>query len=94
MTWDDSPFARWGLLHSMRDGFATLAESTLWELEARHPQVVERRGDEIFLHLDHIYRVATLPDRAYVLLVEVPGEPRRAQRPHPAPDDGHGLAPV
>lgn len=81
MIWNESPWAPWGLMLSTRDGFPTLAESMLWELEGRHPQAVEHRGEETFLHLDKIYRVEVHPHRAYLLLIEVPGAPRR-----PAPD--------
>jgi hypothetical protein len=56
---------------SERDGLPTLAESMLWELEARHPEVVRRSGSETSLLLDRVYRVVEHPDRSYVSLVAI-----------------------
>ena len=91
MTWNENPWAPWGLLMSTRDGLPTLAESMLWELEARHPQAVRRSGDQLFLHLDQVYRAVQHPDRAFLSLVPV--GPPSAQGPVNVPV-GAELAPV
>jgi hypothetical protein len=87
MRWDASPWTPWGLPWSERDGLPTLAEATMWELLARHPEVVRRAGNQTFLDLDRVYRVLEHPDRAYVSLVAVPEsarEERTAAAGHPA----------
>ena len=91
MLWNENPWAPWGLMMSSRDGHPTLAESMLWELEARHPQVVRRTGKQIFVHLDQVYQLVEHPDRAYYSLVAV--GPSAETGPVPVPPGGE-VAPV
>jgi hypothetical protein len=72
-----NPFARWGIALSARDGKPALTETALWQLELAHPEAVEREGDEIFLHLDRVYRVVTQQDRSWMALVPAPFHERR-----------------
>jgi hypothetical protein len=72
----ENPWQRFGIMYATRDGSPVLAESTLWELSAKHPHLVERvSADEIYVHLDQPYRVVTLRDRAYKVLAPAPGRP-------------------
>jgi hypothetical protein len=67
-----NPWARWGVALSMRDGQPALAETALWYLELKHPELVERDGGETFLHLDRVYRVVRQGDRSWVALAPAP----------------------
>jgi hypothetical protein len=80
--WDESPWAAWNLPYTTRDGYPTLAESTLWELELRHPKAILRRGDDVYLRLDRLWRVVRHPQRAFMLLVPAE-EPVTATQPEP-----------
>ncbi len=69
-----NPWERWGLIHSTRDGYPVLAESSLWQLAGEHPEVFEQVGaDELYLHLDQAYRVVQVRDRAFKHLIPVKG---------------------
>jgi hypothetical protein len=73
----DNPWAPWGLIYTLRDGFPVLTETALWELRRLHPEVIEADGpDQLYLHLDQPYRLVRLPDRAFGFLVPAPGRPR------------------
>lgn len=83
MKWDESPWAPWNLAYTTRDGYLTLAESALWDLELRHPKVVQRTGGDVYLRLDRLWKVVRHPQRAFYLLVPAE-EPAPAARPEPA----------
>ncbi len=70
-----NPWAQWGIVRSLRDGYPVLTETLLWELASRHPEVLERDGDELYVHLDQPYRVVKTPDRSWRYLVPAPGRP-------------------
>lgn len=72
-----NPWSRWGIALSYRDGRPALSETALWFLELRHPQTVDREGQEIFLHLDQAYRVIRRADRSWFELVPAPERARR-----------------
>ncbi|HEX9289919.1 MAG TPA: hypothetical protein VF904_10365 [Anaeromyxobacteraceae bacterium] len=78
---DDNPWAPWGIVRSVRDGHPILTETQLWQLDLQHPEVVERAGkDEVYVHLEQPYRLVTLSDRAFRMLMPAPGRapPRRS----------------
>ncbi len=80
-----NPWAPWGIIHTMRDGYPALTETAAWQLTAHHPEVFERVGpSELYVHLDQPYRVVTLPDRAFRWLLPAPGRPRPAPPPEAA----------
>ncbi len=84
-----NPWAEWGLTLSLRDGQPALAETALWYLELRHPETIDRDGDETYLHLDRAYRVVRQGDRAWVALVPAPYREKKGQ---PGPGEGEGGA--
>jgi hypothetical protein len=63
-----NPFLRWNLALSYRDGRLAITEAGLWSLELQHPEVFDREGDRIWLHLDRPYRVVQRGDRAWFRL--------------------------
>ena len=68
-----NPWERWGIIHTTRDGYPILTETTLWQLTLQHPGVVERVSPtELYVHLDQPYRVVTLSDRSFRALVAAP----------------------
>jgi hypothetical protein len=75
-----NPFLRWNLALSPRDGRLAITESGLWTLELQHPEVFDREGGELYLHLDRPYRVVKQGDRAWFHLVPAPfrEKPRKA----------------
>ncbi len=80
-----NPFARWGIALSEREGLLTLTETTLWWLELKHPETVERDGGEIYLYLDRPYRAVPQQDRAFLKLFPAPyRERKKPAAPPPA----------
>ena len=73
----DNPWEAWGIVFSTRDGQPVLTETSLWQLETQHPEVVERvEGTVLYVHLDRPYRVRRLRDRSFCELVPDPGRRR------------------
>ena len=69
-----NPWHVWGIVQSYRHGRPVLTETQLWQLTARHPEVIERTPDGgLYVHLDVPYRVVKLPDRAWMALEPVVG---------------------
>jgi hypothetical protein len=58
-------FLKWNLALSFRDGRPAITEAGLWSLELQHPEVFDREGDQLWLHLDRPYRVVAQGDRAW-----------------------------
>lgn len=68
-----NPWEPWGIIYTCRDGYAILTETALWQLTARHPEVIERVSPtEMYVHLDQPYRAVTLADRSFRELVPAP----------------------
>jgi len=68
-----NPWSRWGIALSNRDGRPVLSETALWFLELKHPETIDREGDQLYLHLDRPYRVVGQGDRSWVRLEPAPG---------------------
>jgi hypothetical protein len=64
----------YGIVKSVRDGRPILTETSLWQLERDHPELVEREGGRVaYVYLDQPYRLERLADRAYCELIPAPG---------------------
>lgn len=79
-----NPFAHWGIALSEREGLLALTETTLWWLELKHPETVERDGGEIYLYLDRPYRAVPQQDRSFLKLLPAPYRERKEKAPAPA----------
>ncbi|MBI5067081.1 MAG: hypothetical protein HZB56_02495 [Deltaproteobacteria bacterium] len=79
-----NPFSRWGIALSEREGLLTVTETTLWWLELKHPEAVERDGDEIYLYLDRPYRAVPQQDRSFLKLLPAPYRERKQKAAAPA----------
>ncbi len=79
-----NPWAPWGLVYSLRDGYPVLTETALWQLTATHPQTVERvSASELYVHLDQPYRALVVDGmRSFRMLVPTPGR-KPPQQPSP-----------
>jgi hypothetical protein len=76
---EQNAWAAYGIVKSLRDGRPILTETSLWQLERDHPELVEREAGAVaYVHLDQPYRVERLADRAYCELIPAPGR-RRAK---------------
>ncbi len=74
--WDTNAWAPWGLIHVVRDGVPTLTETGLWFLLRRHPDAVERDGEDYWVYLDQPYRARRDPNGAFFKLTPAPSRRR------------------
>jgi len=65
-------FLAWNLALSRRDGRLAISEGALWTLELQHPEVFDREGGGLWIHLDRPYQVVKQGDRAWCHLVPAP----------------------
>lgn len=79
-----NPFSRWGIALSEREGLLTVTETTLWWLELKFPETVERDGEEIYLYLDRPYRAVPQQDRSFLKLHPAPYRERKQKAAAPA----------
>jgi hypothetical protein len=73
-----NPWSKWGIALSNRQGRPALSESALWFLELRHPEVLDREGADLWLHLDQPYKVVRQSDRSWVRLEPAPFRTKKA----------------
>jgi hypothetical protein len=78
MEWNEQPWARWNVAYTERSGTPVLSETSLWFLQAHHPETVEESGTGYLLHLDRTYRATLVPGRSFYLCVPVAKRGRSA----------------
>lgn len=72
-------FLKWNLSLSCRDGRLAITEGALWTLELQHPELFDREGERLWIHLDRPYEVVGQADRAWRHLLPAPFRERPKQ---------------